>query len=88
MNDPWPRYVDDRYIPVSGRRMVDAVRRNCDVAQLKQAPPPIQPIYGQTIGVTGYGGFGGGGGGISISQTTNTGGTAQTTGYQAPPSGC
>src|SRR5207302_10485630 len=74
MNDPWPRYVQDRNIPASGRRMVDAVRRNCDVAQLKNAPPPMQAIYGQTIGVAGSGGVLGGGGGINISNTTNTGG--------------
>ncbi len=86
MNDPWPRYVQDRNIPASGRRMVDAVRRNCDVTQLKNAPPPIQPIYGQTVGVAGYGVLGGGSGGINISQTTNTGGGQA--GYQAPPAGC
>jgi len=87
MNDPWPRYVQDRNIPANGRRMVDAVRRNCDVAQLKNAPPPMQPIYGQTIGVAGYG-VSGFGGGINISQTTNSGGSQQTAGYQAPPPGC
>jgi hypothetical protein len=68
MNDPWPPYVRYRRIPANGERMVGAVTRYRDVSRLKQAPPPIVPVYGTSIGVTGAtsgGGGGGGGGGTS-----------------------
>ncbi len=63
MDDPWPRYVRARKIPANGERMVGAVERYRDVSKLRQAPPPIVPIYGTTVGVTGAAVAGGGGGG-------------------------
>ena len=61
--DPWPRYVGNRRIPGNGERMSGAVERYRDVTKLRQAPPPIFPIFGTAIGIGGYGGGGGGGGG-------------------------
>jgi hypothetical protein len=63
MNDPWPRYVGNRRIPANGERMVGAVTRYRDVRGLRQAPPPIVPVYGTSIGVSGGSSGGGGGGG-------------------------
>jgi len=60
--DPWPRYVGNRRIPGNGERMSGAVERYRDVTKLRQAPPPIFPIFGTAIGIGGYGGGGGGGG--------------------------
>jgi len=48
--------------------MVGAVERYRDVSKLGRAPPPIVPVYGTTVGVSGAttgGGGGGGGGGTS-----------------------
>src|SRR6516165_2774249 len=50
MNDPWPRYVQNRKIDGNGERMANAVAR---YRQQKQAPPPIAPIFGSTIGISG-----------------------------------
>ena len=68
MDDPWPRYVRKRKIAANGERMVGAVERYRDVSKLSRAPPPIVPVYGTTVGVSGAttgGGGGGGGGGTS-----------------------
>lgn len=62
--DPWPPYVGNRYIPIDGQRMSDAVERYRDVSKLGQAPQPIGPHAGGGGGFqsTGAGGGGGGGG--------------------------
>lgn len=39
--DPWPRYVGNTRIPVSGQRMAGAVERYRDVSKLSQAPQPL-----------------------------------------------
>jgi hypothetical protein len=93
MNDPWPRYVQDRNIPATGRRMADAVARDC---QNKLGPPPLQPVFGQTIGIAGTSAYGGGGGGTGtgtgggvtggLTVNLNTGsGTQNTAAPPAPP---
>ena len=67
--DPWPRYVGNRRIPANGDRMSRAVERYRQ-GSYRPPAPPIFPIYGGAIGVTGAGGgagvggaAGGGGGG-------------------------
>src|SRR4029077_3347240 len=57
--DPWPRYVGNRNIPVSGDRLSRAVERYRQ-GSYSQPGPPISPyVYGG--GGFGGGGFGGGG---------------------------
>ena len=62
--DPWPRYVGNRNIPVSGERLSRAVTRYKQGSYRQPAPPIFSP-YGAIIGIgaTGAGGAGGGGGG-------------------------
>ena len=62
MIDPWPRYVGNRNIPVSGDRLSRAVERY-RTGSYRQPAPMIYSPYGTTIGITGTGGAGGGGGG-------------------------
>ena len=58
--DPWPRYVGNRNIPVSGDRLSRAVTRY-NQGSYRQPAPPIFSPYGALIGITGAGGGGGGG---------------------------
>src|SRR2546430_13085997 len=60
--DPWPRYVGNRNIPVSGERLSRAVTRYKQGSYRQPAPPIFSP-YGALIGITGGGGAGGGAGG-------------------------
>ena len=62
--DPWPRYVGNRNIPVSGDRLSRAVTRY-NQGSYRQPAPPIFSPYGSIIGIGagGAGGAGGGGGG-------------------------
>jgi hypothetical protein len=60
--DPWPRYVGNRNIPVSGDRLSRAVTRY-NQGSYRQPAPPIFSPYGSLIGISGGGGAGGGGGG-------------------------
>src|SRR5947207_6403032 len=60
--DPWPRYVGNRNIPVSGDRLSRAVTRY-NQGSYRQPAPPIFSPYGSLIGITQGGGGGGGGGG-------------------------
>ena len=69
--DPWPRYVGDRRIPANGDRMSRAVERYRQ-GSYRPPAPPIFPLFGGAIGITGAGagagaggaaGGGGGGGG-------------------------
>ena len=60
--DPWPRYVGNRNIPVSGDRLSRAVTRY-NQGSYRQPAPPIFSPYGALIGITGTGGGGGGAGG-------------------------
>ena len=62
--DPWPRYVGNRNIPVSGDRLSRAVTRY-NQGSYRQPAPPIFSPYGSLIGITGGGGGGGGGGGAA-----------------------
>src|SRR5260370_41522968 len=59
--DPWPRYVGNRNIPVSGDRLSRAVSRY-NTGSYRQPAPPIYSLYGSAIGIAG-GGCGGGGAG-------------------------
>jgi hypothetical protein len=59
--DPWPRYVGNRNIPVSGDRLSRAVSRY-NQGSYRQPAPPIYSPYGSIIGIGGGGGGGGGGG--------------------------
>jgi len=59
--DPWPRYVGNRNIPVSGDRLSRAVTRYNQGSYRQPAPPLFSP-YGSIIGIGGGGGGGGGGG--------------------------
>src|SRR5436190_1048968 len=60
--DPWPRYVGNRNIPVSGNRLSRAVTRY-NQGSYRQPAPPIFSPYGNIIGIPGTGGGGGGAGG-------------------------
>ena len=60
--DPWPRYVGNRNIPVSGDRLSRAVTRY-NQGSYRQPAAPITSLYGSTLGITAGGGGGGGGGG-------------------------
>src|SRR5947209_10590817 len=60
--DPWPRYVGNRNIPVSGDRLSRAVTRY-NQGSYRQPAPPIFSPYGSLIGISAGGGAGGGGGG-------------------------
>jgi hypothetical protein len=60
--DPWPRYVGNRNIPVSGDRLSRAVTRY-NQGSYRQPAPPIFSPYGSVIGIQGAGGGGGGAGG-------------------------
>jgi len=60
--DPWPRYVGNRNIPVSGNRLSRAVTRYQQGSYRQPAPPIFSP-YGSIIGIAGSGGGGAGGGG-------------------------
>jgi hypothetical protein len=62
MIDPWPRYVGNRNIPVSGDRLSRAVERY-RTGSYRQPAPMIFSPYGATIGITGAAGAGGAGGG-------------------------
>lgn len=58
--DPWPPYVGDKRIPVSGQRMAGAAERSRDVTKLKQAPKPLPLVStgtstGESTGTTGGG---------------------------------
>src|SRR5262245_65670608 len=48
--DPWPRYVGNRNIPVSGDRLSRAVTRY-NQGSYRQPAPPIFPPYGAVIGI-------------------------------------
>src|SRR5262249_20776450 len=50
--DPWPRYVGNRNIPVSGDRLSRAITRY-NQGSYRQPAPPIASMYGQSIGITG-----------------------------------
>ena len=74
--DPWPRYVGNRNIPVSGDRLSRAVTRY-NQGSYRQPAPPIFSPYGSLIGITGGaggGGAGGGGGGGGGGGTAGGGG--------------
>jgi hypothetical protein len=60
--DPWPRYVGNRNIPVSGDRLSRAVTRY-NQGSYRQPAPPIFSPYGSLIGISGGAGGGGAGGG-------------------------
>src|SRR5262245_52644392 len=70
--DPWPRYVGNRNIPVSGDRLSRAVTRY-NQGSYRQPAPPIFSPYGSLIGI-GAGGFGGGGGGVGAAGAPAVGG--------------
>src|SRR5262245_28510949 len=57
--DPWPRYVGNRNIPVSGDRLSRAVTRY-NQGSYRQPAPPISSYYGTVLGIQGGGGGGGG----------------------------
>ena len=59
--DPWPRYVGNRNIPVSGDRLSRAVTRY-NQGSYRQPAPPIFSPYGSLIGIGAAGGGAGGGG--------------------------
>jgi hypothetical protein len=73
--DPWPRYVGNRNIPVSGERLSRAVVRY-NQGSYRQPAPPIFSPYGALIGITGSAGAGGGGGGGGGGGTGGGGGGA------------
>ena len=52
--DPWPRYVGDRRIPANGDRMSRAVERYRQ-GSYRPPAPPIFPLFGGAIGITGAG---------------------------------
>ena len=52
--DPWPRYVGNRHIPVSGDRLSRAVNRY-NQGSYRQPAPPLAPY----LGISGGGGGGG-----------------------------
>ncbi|RFB75495.1 hypothetical protein [Methylovirgula sp. 4M-Z18] len=56
VNDPWPRYVHNTRIPGDSARLTKAIERYENPDLLKNAPPPIEPIYGGSIGVKSGGG--------------------------------
>ena len=55
--DPWPRYVGDRRIPANGDRMSRAVERYRQ-GSYRPPAPPIFPLFGGAIGITGRSGGG------------------------------
>ena len=59
--DPWPRYVGDRRIPANGDRMSRAVERYRQ-GSYRPPAPPIFPLFGGAIGITGAGAGAGAGG--------------------------
>jgi len=56
MNDPWPRYVRNTKIPGDSARLTKAIERYENPSLLKDAPRPIDPVYGDTIGTKSGGG--------------------------------
>ena len=52
--DPWPRYVGNRRIPGNGDRLSRAVERYRQ-GSYRQPAPPIFPLFGGAIGITGAG---------------------------------
>jgi hypothetical protein len=79
MIDPWPRYVGNRNIPVSGDRLSRAVDRY-RAGSYRQPAPMIFSPYGATIGITGAGagaGAGGAAGGGAGAPAAGAGGAPQ-----------
>jgi hypothetical protein len=70
--DPWPRYVGNRNIPVSGDRLSRAVTRY-NQGSYRQPAPPIFSPYGSLIGIGATGG-GAGGGGVGAAGAPAVGG--------------
>jgi hypothetical protein len=62
--DPWPRYVGNRRIPANGDRMSRAVERYRE-GSYRPPAPPIFPLFGAAVGITGAGGGAAAGGGGS-----------------------
>src|SRR5262245_45467132 len=60
--DPWPPYVGNRRIPADGERMSRAVERY-QQGSYRLPAPPVFPIFGGVVGITGAGAGAGGGGG-------------------------
>jgi hypothetical protein len=59
--DPWPRYVGDQRIPANGDRMSRAIERY-NQGSYRPPAPPIFPLFGVQVGITGAGGAGAGAG--------------------------
>jgi hypothetical protein len=57
--DPWPRYVGNRRIPANGDRMSRAIERYRE-GSYRPPAPPIFPLFGVAVGITGASGAGAG----------------------------